>query len=295
MMRTGSPCSAQEVLIMRLATCSEPWRDSPIEDVFRTAAELGFDGVELAPFTLADQVTEIGAGRRKQIVKAAADAGVEIVGLHWLFVSPKGLHLTTPDAAVRKQSSDYLKALVDFCGDVGGKVMVFGSPKQRSIEPPVTFEEGWKRAKDVWASAGDTLADRGVTLCLEALAPAETNFINTIEQAARMADEIGHPNIDIMLDCKAMSSMPDGVVNTIRRFGKRAKHFHANEAGGKGVGMPVGEDEPAGLDFNAVLKTLIESGFDKWVSVEPFDYKPDPTTVARTAIRTLKEALAAKK
>ncbi|MBP7934420.1 MAG: sugar phosphate isomerase/epimerase [Phycisphaerae bacterium] len=278
---------------MRLATCSEPWRDSAIEDVFATAAEIGFDGVELAPFTMADHVAEIPPSRRKQIVKAAGDAGVEIVGLHWLFVSPKGLHLTTPDASVRQRSADYLKALVDFCGDVGGTVMVFGSPKQRSIEPPVTFEEGWKRAKEVWASAGDTLAARGVTLCLEALAPAETNFINTIEQAARMADEIGHPNIDIMLDCKAMSSMPEGVIGTIRRFGRRAKHFHANEAAGKGVGMPIGEGEPAGLDFKAVMKTLVESGFDRWVSVEPFDYKPDPTTVARTAIRTLREALAA--
>lgn len=276
---------------MRLATCSEPWRDLAIEDVFATAAELGFEGVELAPFTLAEHVDQISADRRKRIVRAAADAGVEIVGLHWLFVSPKGLHLTTPDAAVRRQSSDYLKALVDFCGDVGGNVMVFGSPKQRSIEPPVTLEEGWKRAKEVWASAGDTLAARGVTLCLEALAPAETNFINTVEQAARMADEIGHPNIDIMLDCKAMSSMPDGVIGSIRRFGHRAKHFHANEAAGKGVGMPLGEDEPPGLDFKAIMKALVESGFDRWVSVEPFDYKPDPTTVARTAIRTLKEAL----
>ena len=75
---------------MKFATCNEPWRDTPIEDVFQIAGRIGFAGVELAPFTIADHVDEISATRRKEIVQAAADAGVEIVGLHWLLVSPKG-------------------------------------------------------------------------------------------------------------------------------------------------------------------------------------------------------------
>ena len=90
---------------MKLAICSEVWRDVPLETVFAKAKQIGFDGVELAPFTLADDVREISPSRRQQMVRAAADAGVAIVGLHWLFVSPKGLHLTTPDAAVRATAS----------------------------------------------------------------------------------------------------------------------------------------------------------------------------------------------
>jgi len=278
---------------MKLATCSEPWRDAPIEEVIAIAARLGFDGIELAPFTIAEHVAEISAARRKQIVKAAAAAGIEIVGLHWLFVSPKGLHLTTPDKQVRQKSVDYLKYLTDFCGDVGGHVMTFGSPAQRNIEPPNTFEDGWQRAKDGFMACADILADRGVTLCIEALAPAETNFIQTLDESTRLADEIGHPNIDVMIDCKAMASMPDGVEGTIRRFGGRAKHFHGNEPSGKGVGMPTGEGDAPGLDFTAVFKALVDSGYNRWVSVEPFDYTPDPTTVAETAIKTLKAARAA--
>ncbi len=276
---------------MRLATCSEPWREQPVEEVFAIAAGLGFEGVELAPFTIADHVADIPAARRRQIVRAAKDAGVAVVGLHWLFVSPKGLHLTTPDAAVRRRSAEYLQHLADFCADVGGQVMTFGSPKQRDIEPPTTFAEGWARARDVYAACAEALAARGVTLCIEALTPADTNFINTVEEAARLADEIGHPNIDIMLDCRAMSAMPDGVAGAIRRFGGRAKHFHANEASGKGVGMPAGPGEPPLIDYSAAMRALAESGYDGWVSVEPFDYQPDPTTVAQTALRTLREAM----
>ncbi|HOB76150.1 MAG TPA: sugar phosphate isomerase/epimerase family protein [Phycisphaerae bacterium] len=276
---------------MRFATCNEPWKETPIEEVFRIAARLGFEGVELAPFTLAERVENVPAGRRREILQAARDTGIQIVGLHWLLVSPKGLHLTTPDAAVRQQTADYLKALADFCGDLGGKVMIFGSPNQRSVEAPTSFDEAWKRARDLFASCADHFASRDVTLCIEALSTRETNFINTAAEAARMADEIGHPNIDIMLDMKAMSAMPDGVEGTIRQFARRAKHIHANEPSGKSAGMPPAQGDPPGVDFKAALKALADTGYDRWVSLEPFDYNPDPTTVAETGLRTLKEAL----
>lgn len=280
--------------MFKLATCNEPWNGvASVEEVFDIAARIGFNGVELAPFTLAEDVNDISAAGRQEIAKAARAAGVEIVGLHWLFVSPKGLHLTTPDEAIRRRTAEYLKALANFCGDVGGKVMILGSPKQRNVEPPTTHEEAWERAKDVLAACGDTLSDRGVTLCIEALAPAETNFIQTLDESARMADEIGHPNIDVMLDVKAISSMPDGVIGTIRRFGKRAKHFHANHPSTKGVGMALEPADGEPLDWAAVMRTLEGSGFSGWVSCEPFDYKPHPTTVAETAFRTLTAALSA--
>jgi sugar phosphate isomerase/epimerase len=275
---------------MKFATCNEPWKDVPVEEVFRRAKAMGYDGVEIAPFTLAEDVRDISAQRRKDIVKAAADNGVEIVGLHWLFVSPKGLHLTGPDASVRQRSAEYLRELVNFCGDLGGTVMIFGSPKQRNLEPPTTFDEAWERAKDVFASCGHVCRERGVTLTIEALSPKETNFINTIDEAARMADEIGHTNIDIMLDMKAMSSMPEGILGNVRKYGARAKHFHANQPSGRGVGMPAAADDPQ-LNLAEILGTLRETGFKGWVSCEPFDYTPDPDTVARAQIEALRAAV----
>lgn len=272
---------------MKFATCNEPWRDIPVEKVFEIAAKIGFGGVEVAPFTIADHVDEISAGRRKDIVRAAADAGVEIVGLHWLLVSPKGLHITTPDDAVRQKAIDYIKSLVHFCGDIGGKVMIHGSPGQRNVEPPNTFEDAWKRARDVWAACAKTCAERGVTICIEGLATKETNFISTIEDAAKMADEVGHPNIDIMLDMKAINTMPGGILGNIAKYGSRAKHFHVNEPCSKGIGMPLGDDEGDNVDMKPVLQALTGAGFAGWASCEPFDYEPDPTTVAETAFATL--------
>ncbi len=270
----------------KLAICNEVWGKRPIEEVFKTAAEMGYDGVEIAAFTLADSVEEIDADRRKQIAASAADAGVEIVGLHWLLASPAGLHITTPDDAPFERTVNYLKMLVDFCADLGGKVMIFGSPKQRNVEPPNTFEAARARWVEALRSVAPVCQERGVTLCIEALAPAETNIIMTVNEAAALADEVGSPGIDIMIDVKAMASMPDGVIGTIAKYGSRAKHFHANDPSKHAPGMG---DEPA--DFKPILAALAESGYRGWVSVEPFIYEPDPDTVARTAVETLKAAM----
>ena len=272
--------------MFKLAICNELWGNKPIEEVFTTAAEMGYDGVEIAAFTLADSVEQIDADRRKRIVAAAADAGVEIVGLHWLFAAPAGLHFTTPDDAVRQRTVDYLKLLVDFCADLGGKVMVLGSPKQRNIEPPNTRQDGHARFVEGLRAAAPVCQSRGVTLCVEALSPTETNIITTVDQAAALADEVDADGIDIMIDVKAMASMPEGIVGTIAKHGGRAKHVHANDPSRHGPGMG---DEPA--DFEPILAALAESGYRGWVSVEPFIYEPDPDTVARTAIETLRAAM----
>jgi D-psicose/D-tagatose/L-ribulose 3-epimerase len=270
---------------MKIAICNEVWRDTPIESIFAKAKACGYDGVEIAPFTLAEDVREIPTARRRQIVTAARDQGLTIVGLHWLFVSPKGLHLTTPDRAVRQRTVDYLKALIEFCSDLGGRVMILGSPQQRNIEPPNTFDDGWQHARDGLAACSDLCTAQSVTVCVEALGPAETNFINTAAEAARLAHDAG-PGIGIMLDYKAISTMPDGAMGTIEAFGGRARHFHANEPDGFAPGMKAGA-----TDFAPVLSALRTSGFAGWVSVEPFDYKPDPDTVAATACRTLRAAM----
>ena len=93
---------------MKLAICNEMFEDWKIEDVFDCAAQLGYRGVEIAPFTLADDVRDISSNQRDQIKKAAANSQVEIVGLHWLLVSPKGLYVNHPDNEIREKTLDYL-------------------------------------------------------------------------------------------------------------------------------------------------------------------------------------------
>jgi sugar phosphate isomerase/epimerase len=266
----------------RFALCSEVYR-LPIEETIRRAAEIGYEGLEIAPFNVAESVVDVTPRRRRQIREIARDHGISIVGLHWLLLSPKGLHLTTADAAVRRRTSDYLIALVHFCADLEGEVLVLGSPRQRDLEPGTESRAAVERAVDVLRPAADAAASRGVKLLLEPLHPRETTFLRSVEEALELVAAIDRRGVGYILDCKAMSGMPDGIEGTLRRYGAEAAHVHMNCPDGKGPGM--GE-----LDFGPVFVALRESRYQGWVSTEPFDYTPDSDTVARTALDTLRRA-----
>ena len=80
--------------------------------------------------------------------EAAARNGIEIAGIHWVLVKPEGLYINHPDRSLRERTAKYFCDLVDFCADLGGKVMVVGSPKQRNVLPGVSREQAWD-----WAAA----------------------------------------------------------------------------------------------------------------------------------------------
>jgi sugar phosphate isomerase/epimerase len=269
---------------MKLAVCNEFFEGWKIEKVFNYAAEIGCEGVEIAPFTLADNVNRISASRRKNIRKAAEKAGVEIVGLHWLLASPKGLYLTTPDKDVRKKTQDYIKALINFCGDLGGKVMIHGSPAQRNLQKGWDREECWKYAVDVFAGCTKEMKKNDVTYCIEALTSKETNILNSIAEAKRMIADVGHPNFQTMVDTKAAVAEDKPHVDVIAEAGKAMRHVHVNDPNLRGPGF-------GDLDFGPILRALKDRAYDGYVSVEVFDFKPDPQTIAARSVGYLRGIL----
>src|SRR5581483_4341653 len=146
-----------------------------------------------------------------------------------------------------------------------------GVPRERALEAAV----------EVLRGALPALSDCGVTLCLEPLGADETNFINTCAEAESLVARIDHPCVALHLDVKAMSTEPGPIVDLIRRHGRRAGHFHANDPNRRGPGF--GE-----IDFGPIFAALVQSGYNRWVSVEVFDFSPDPETVARGSIEYMR-------
>lgn len=270
---------------MKFAICNELFEGWELSKVFEYCAELGYHGVEIAPFTLAESVEQISPAQRDSVRRQAEQAGIAIAGLHWLLVKPEGMHLTTPDAEVRRRTADYLVALAHFCADIGGKVLVLGSPKQRSVMPGVSFEEAWRRAIDTLRPAVEVAQERGVTWCLEPLTPLETNFINTAEQAIRFAKEMDNPAMRIHLDVRAMSTEGKPIPQIIRESAGWFEHFHANDPNRRGPG--TGE-----VDFAPIFAALREVGYNGYVSVEVFEFAEGPETIATHAIKYMRRVSA---
>ena len=270
---------------MRLAICNETFQDWPIDRAFAEAREAGYEGMEIAPFTLGGDVDSIGRKQREEVVRAASDTGLEVIGLHWLLAQTEGLYLTSPEAAVRQRTAAYLRGLAELCRDLGGHVMVLGSPQQRNLLPGVTHDQAVRYAADVIAQALPAFEQFDVILAVEPLGPQEGDFLLTADSARPLIESLDSPFVRLHLDVKAMSSEAKPIEQIIRENAQWLEHFHANDANRRGPGM-------GDVDFRPILQALRAIGYNKWVSVEVFDYEPGIESLVHDSIRYLRECLA---
>ena len=267
---------------MNLSICNEMFEGWDWPRVCDFVKSVGYDGIEIAPFTFAERAELITAEQRKTIRQTAESRGLQIAGLHWLLVKPAGLYVTHTDPAIRRQTADYFTQLTNLCADLGGTVMVIGSPKQRNLLPGVSREQAMAFAKEVYSSSLDTAAKRGVTLAIEPLSPKETNFLQTAAEARELVQQINHPAFQMILDVKAMSSEATPIPQIIAACAPHIAHFHVNDPNLLGPGM--GE-----VDYTPILPALRAAGYDRWVSVEVFDYTPGVETIARKSFDYLRK------
>jgi sugar phosphate isomerase/epimerase len=270
---------------MKFAICNEIFKDWKLEDTLAYAARLGYAAVEIAPFTLANSVTEISSQRRQEIRQAAARSRIEIAGIHWVLVKPEGLYINHPDAGIRSRTARYFCDLVDFCADVGGKVMVVGSPKQRNRLPEVTADQALDWAITTFRDAVTQAERRQVTICFEPLAPAETNFINTAADAIEFVRRLPSPNFRIILDVKAMCSEAKPIPQIIQESWPHFAHFHANDANFKGPGF-------GDVDFKPIAAALKQVGYQGYVSVEVFKFEEGAEAIASRSLDYLQRTFA---
>lgn len=275
---------------MRIALCNEVIREFSFDRQCAFARRVGYDSLEIAPFTLGDEPHLLPPEHRSAIRRTAADAGIAISGLHYLMLTPPGLSITSPDAAQRARSVDVMRRLCDLAGDLGAGLLVHGSPAQRRLEPGKEAE-GRKCGADCVAGVADAARDAGVVYCIEALSRDDTDFVNTIEDAAAIVRAIGSPAVRTMLDCSAAARtearpIPDVLCQWLPTG--LIAHIHLNDPNRRGPGEGT-------LGFAPILRALEQGGYSGMAAVEPFIYEPDGPACAARAIgyvRGLMEARA---
>lgn len=267
---------------MKLAICNEIFQGWSMDAVLRYCAKLGYDGIEIAPFTLAHTVGEITQEARRRLREESLRLGVEIIGLHWLLARTEGMGLVHPEAAVRERTSRYLCELVDCCADLGGSVLVLGSPQQRNISTDQTREQAWDLAAQTLRPVVQRAEERQTIICLEPLSPTETNFINTAAEAIRFIEPFRSPALKIILDVKAMCAEETPIPEIIRASWPHFAHFHANDKNLKGPGF-------GDVDFQPIAAALRQVGYQGYVSVEVFKFDEGPEVIARNSLEYLRQ------
>jgi D-psicose/D-tagatose/L-ribulose 3-epimerase len=270
---------------MRFAMCNELFDDRSLVDGFRAIAQAGYQAVELAPFTLGAPVEELGASERTEIRRSAARLGLEFTGLHWLLARTEGMHVAAADPAVRRRTLDHLNALTDLCADLGGRVLVFGSPGQRSTPAGMAVSEARARSIDLFRAWAAHAEQTGTTICLEALPPEETDFMTTTDEVIEIVRDVDSSAVRLVLDVKSMSSESAPIPDQIARAAPYLAYVQANDANRGGPGF--GE-----TDFVPIFRALAAVGYDGDVSVEAFDVATDVDDLAYKSLDYLRRCAA---
>jgi len=273
-------------MAIRFAICNELFKDWPQEKVLTYCAAIGYEGVEVAPFTLAKDIRELPPRRVAELRAASEKAHIPILGLHWLLASPEGLSINGPRHAARETTREYMFALIRLCRDLGGRIMVFGSPRQRSVEAGDTYEAVWQRSVAMFRACGEEAQRQGVVIAIEPLTEKETNFLLTKDEAVRLIQEVKCPAVRLHLDTKAMVGQEKKPPEAIIRESKdHLAHFHANDVNLRGPGM-------GDVDFRPIARALRDIQYDGYVSVEVFDFTPGPEATATRSLEYLRKVFA---
>ena len=270
---------------MKFAICQELYENTEWSEQCRLIAEAGYTGIEVAPFAISADLASVPVSVFEGMKQEAERHGLEIIGLHWLLAKTTGLYLTSPDPAIRKATAEYLMLLARACRQLGGHIMVFGSPQQRSLLPGISKQEAAEFAADVFRQAAPAFADNEVVLCLEPLTAKETDFINTCDEAMEIVRLVDHPLMALHQDVKAMLGAEwTPIPKIIDRHKKNCKHFHVNDSNLLGPGM-------GSTDYHPIFRALIESNYRGWVSVEVFDYSPGAQNIAVQSFNNMQSVL----
>jgi len=271
----------------RFATCNEVFENWKFHDACKAIRRAGYQGIEVAPFTLSDNPAALTADQRRQFRSIIQAEDLMFVGLHWLLVKPEGMHVTTDDAQLRARSWQYIRDLIDLCADLGdGGVMVFGSPKQRSATGGVSVEDATARFIDGIASVASQAAERGVTMLVEALPSAQSNVVTSLDEAARIVREISSPAVRTMFDTHNAVEEAEPHATLIDRHFDLIRHVHVNEMDGRHPGT-------GDYDFKPMFQALMARGYKGWVSLEAFDFSMGAEKIVQDTIAYLKSEAAA--
>jgi sugar phosphate isomerase/epimerase len=265
----------------RYSMCNEAFEKWPFADACKSLRKAGYTGIEIAPFTLGEDPALVTAAQRRAYRDIMESEGLSFVGLHWLMVSPKGLHVTGPDERLRQRSWTHVWNLIDLCADLGPDgVLVFGSPAQRASIGGLTREQATRYFVEGLATLAPHAGERGATILLEALPANQCDVVQTLDEAAAIVREIGSPFVQTMFDVHNAIDEVEPHAALVERHFESIRHVHVNELDGRHCGA-------GDYDFKPLLEVLRRRAYAGWISLEVFDFTPGPERIAAESLRHL--------
>jgi sugar phosphate isomerase/epimerase len=243
-----------------------------IEESIKRAAELGYDGVELA---LLDK-DQVDINRVKELINKY-NMEIPVISSGQVFAG-SNLWFTSPDVDKRNKTIEVFKGLIDVAVEFGAMVNI--GRVRGFIEEGETKEIAEQRFTEVVKEIADYANKSDVRLILEPVNRYEINFINNLDQGVELIDKYEIKGLGLMPDVFHMNIEDASIEGNLKKYISYIDYIHFADSNRLAPGW-------GHLDFNSIVNALKEVKYDGWISVEIFP-EPDPDSAAEQAIKYLR-------
>jgi len=236
----------------------------------QSAAELGFDAVEVFPESAAGVPATLG-----RLLTASA-LGLAAIGTGAGWVRHRW-HLCHADAAVRTQAREFIAAIVDVAGGLGAPAIIGSMQGAWGGDVPRDTALDWlaESLHDLGARA----ARHGQVLLYEPLNRYETNLLNRQADAAAFLRDRGIAHVRLLCDLFHMNIEESDMAGAIAACGDLVGHVHWADSNRRAIGLGHTDPRP-------VTRALRAAGFQGYLSAEVLPL-PTPLDAARTTIESI--------
>ena len=265
---------------MKLAISNIAWENDRNDEYLSLVKNLGCTGIEIAPSCIWPEPILTTQNERRAFREKVKKIGLELVGFHALLFTRPDLQLFE-SLKSRQETGEYLKKLFQLCSDLGGKNLVFGSPRNRKLHG-LDYEQALSIAVDFFRGLMPAAQECDIHLCFEALSPLETDFIISSEEVMYLIEHVSHPRFGLHLDAKAMIESKENFQAVFSKYGKLLRHFHVGDPGLSPPGT-------TGFDHRLIGDALKTSGYEGFVSIEMRRSPNSASEVIKKSIGYVKE------
>jgi D-psicose/D-tagatose/L-ribulose 3-epimerase len=242
---------------MKYGVCNWIFGDEPLAETAARLAGFGYDGLELK-------------GDLELYDAAEVKAILDDHGLVVLSLTPEDVDLPHPDAVVRAKAVDHYLRLLDFAAAVGAPMVGCHGAVGR-IRPVTAYEQEYVNYVVGVQRIAERAQELGLQLAIEVLNRYESHLLNTSEEAVRFVEEVGAPNVGLLLDAYHMNIEEAGLGSAIRAAGEHLFLFHAADSNRQAVGR-------GHTDFLGVMRALKDIEYNGDIIIECTASGPDPFT-----------------
>jgi D-psicose/D-tagatose/L-ribulose 3-epimerase len=261
---------------MRFGYCGSmisPATDPIGIESIESAMEAGFDYVELS---LSD-CTALPEDRFAALVRRLDGSGIRCEACNNFF--PRTVRLTGAEARL-PVALDYAGLALDRAARLGARIVVFGSSGAKNV--PVGFPQAsaWSQLVDLLLHLGPVAGSRDITIAIEPLHRLESNIVNLAAEGLRLAREVNHPNIQLLIDYYHLS-MEHEAWEIIAQAGEAIRHLHFAQVEGRRF-----PSEQNSADYTRFFETIRSTRYSGRCSIEA--YTDDFPGDARRALGVLR-------